>query len=85
MVYVDGYGNAMLGRRASTLQESARILRAGQLIPSARTFSEVPRGAAFSYGNANGLAEIAVNQGRACDVLGLCVGDAVKIWEPDLN
>jgi S-adenosylmethionine hydrolase len=31
----------------------------------AETFSDRPPGAAFWYENSNGLAEIAVNQGRA--------------------
>ena len=46
---------------------------------SATTFSEVERGAPFWYENSSGLVEIAVNQGRASDRLGLAVGDAVAL------
>lgn len=43
------------------------------------TFSDLPPGAAFWYENSNGLAEIAVNQGRADRELGLSIGMPVKI------
>ncbi|HHQ42210.1 MAG TPA: hypothetical protein ENK20_07955, partial [Chromatiales bacterium] len=38
-----------------------------------------PPGEAFWYENANGLVEIAVNQGRADTVLGLAPGAAVRV------
>jgi len=44
-----------------------------------RTFSDRPPGAAFWYENSNGLAEIAVNQGRADRDLGLAIGSPVEI------
>ena len=37
------------------------------------------RGTAFWYENSNGLAEIAVNQGRADHELGLTIGFRVEI------
>jgi len=43
------------------------------------TFGDRPPGAAFWYANSNGLAEIAVNQGRADRELGLAVGTPVEI------
>jgi S-adenosylmethionine hydrolase len=56
------------------------LLRAGEVrIARARTFSDVAPGAAFWYENANGLAEIAVNCGRADQVLGLGVGSEIFI------
>jgi S-adenosylmethionine hydrolase len=45
----------------------------------ARTFGDLPPGAAFWYENSNGLVEIAVNQGRADRALGLSVGTPVEI------
>jgi S-adenosylmethionine hydrolase len=46
---------------------------------SERTFCDRPPGAAFWYENSNGLAEIAVNQGRADRDLGLAIGISVEI------
>lgn len=81
IVYVDRYGNLMTGMRVAGLGEDD-VLEAGRLrLRHAWTFSEVGRGRAFWYGNANGLVEIAVNQGRASDVVGLAVGDEVRFQE----
>jgi len=79
IVYVDGYGNAITGVRAAVLGRDD-VLRAGQRrIARARTFGDVAPGAAFWYENANGLAEIAVNRGRADQALGLGVGSEIFI------
>jgi S-adenosylmethionine hydrolase len=79
IVYVDGYGNAITGVRAAVLGPDD-VLRAGERrIARARTFCEVAPGAAFWYENANGLAEIAVNRGRADEALGLAVGSEIFI------
>ena len=79
VVYIDGYGNAMVGVRARTLPRSARLEIAGRPVRRGRTFADVPPGAPLWYANANGLVEIAVNRGRAVEVLGLQVGSAVGI------
>jgi S-adenosyl-L-methionine hydrolase (adenosine-forming) len=79
IVYVDHYGNAMTGIRAAALPPAARLAIAGRTLERARTFGDRPPGAAFWYENSNGLAEIAVNQGRADRNLGLSVGAAVAI------
>jgi S-adenosylmethionine hydrolase len=75
IVYVDTYGNAMTGLRASTLSAGARI----NGLARAATFSSVRPGEAFWYQKANGLAEIAVNRGSAAVALGLKVGDPIQI------
>ncbi|MGE0386768.1 MAG: S-adenosyl-l-methionine hydroxide adenosyltransferase family protein [Gammaproteobacteria bacterium] len=79
VIYVDAFGNAMTGRRACTLPAGAAIAVGGVRLPRATTFSDVPADTAFWYENANGLVEIAVNQGRADAVLGLAPGTAVCI------
>jgi len=79
IVYVDVYGNAMTGIRASTLPADAVLTAGGTRIAPARTFGAVGPGEPLWYGNSNGLAEIAVNRGRAEDVLGLKVGDPVTV------
>ncbi len=80
IVYLDHYGNAMTGLRAALLPTDAGLRAAGRVLERARTFSDRPPGAAFWYENSNGLAEIAVNQGRADRDLGLSIGTAVEIW-----
>jgi len=79
IIYIDHFGNAMTGLRMAMLPGGATLAVAGQLLELARTFSDRPPGAAFYYENANGLVEIAVNQGRADRDLGLSVGSPVKI------
>jgi S-adenosylmethionine hydrolase len=79
IVYVDYFGNAMVGVRAAMLPSGARLAAAGRVLERARTFSDLPPGVAFWYENSNGLAEIAVNLGRADRDLGLTIGSPVEI------
>lgn len=79
IVYVDHYGNLLSGMRAAALNEASSVEACGMRLVHAKTFSDVAPGTAFWYANANGLVEIAVNQGSACDVLGLKVGDKLRI------
>lgn len=77
IVYADHYGNLMTGIRVSSVGEDSVLEAAGRQLRRAVTFSSVEPGQAFWYGNANGLVEIAVNQGRASQVMRLGVGDRV--------
>jgi S-adenosylmethionine hydrolase len=78
IVYVDRFGNLLTGLRASGV--TARRLRfKGKTLARARTFGDVPEGHGFWYENANGLAEIAVNGGRADRQFGAGIGDLVEI------
>ena len=79
VIYIDHFGNAMTGLRARQVPGHARLRARDKLLPSARTFSAVPLGSAFWYENANGLVEIAVNQGRADHMFDLAVGDSIEI------
>jgi S-adenosylmethionine hydrolase len=79
IVYVDHYGNAITGLRAAQLPNLTRLSASGRVFDHARTFSDVPEGEAFWYENSNGLAEIAVNTGRADAALGIAVGSPVTI------
>jgi len=76
VVYIDHYGNAITGVRATVISESAVLTVSDHKIHAARTFSSTQPGQVFWYPNSNGLVEIAVNLGRACDVLGLKIGAA---------
>jgi hypothetical protein len=80
VIYIDGFGNVMTGLRAEKLPPTARlILKNGRNIVRARTFSDVPKGGVFWYENANGLAEIAMNCGRADTALDLSVGSPISV------
>ena len=69
----------MTGLRAALIPDGARLAAAGRVLGRRRTFSDVPEGEAFWYENSNGLAEIAVNAGRADTALGLAIGTPVAI------
>lgn len=77
VIYVDRFGNLMSGIGAAGRSTASSLLVGGRMMAHARTFCEAPIGEAFWYENALGLVEIAVNQGRACDQLGLLPGDAI--------
>jgi len=79
VVYVDIYGNVLTGLRAAVLGDDVELVVARRRVKRARTFGDVPVGDAIWYENSNGLAEIAVNQGRADSALGLRVGDEIKV------
>jgi len=82
VIYVDDYGNAITGRRADTVAAEAIVHVAEYMIPPARTFGDVPVGAPIWYRNANGLVEIAVNQGRADATLCIDVATPIAVEVP---
>jgi S-adenosylmethionine hydrolase len=82
IVYVDRFGNLISGVRASVLAKTAWIEIGGKKLSQARTFSDVALGRVFWYENANGLVELAVNQGRADQMLGAGVGTRIVIRSP---
>lgn len=77
IIYVDHFGNLITGVRATSL-DSRASLRIGEItMPRVRTFSDVAPGSPLCYENANGLLEVALNQGRACDYFSASVGTPV--------
>lgn len=76
-IYVDHYGNVMTGLRAAAVPETTHFRAGTHHLAHARTFSAVPPGAVFCYGNSLGLVEFAANQASAAVLLGLKVGDVV--------
>lgn len=82
IVYLDRFGNAMTGLRAKEIPDKAELQVGGRNLSKSRTFSDVAQGEAFWYENANGLVEVAVNQGRADEVLRLGIGDPVAVIMP---
>lgn len=83
IIYVDVFGNAITGVRASTISANAEILVSDRRLQRATTFSDVPRGEAFWYENSNGLLELAVNLGRADAILGIERGSSIRISEQE--
>jgi S-adenosylmethionine hydrolase len=79
VVYLDHFGNAMTGVRATMMPSDVRLVAAGRVLERARTFSDLPVRTPFWYENSNGLVEIAVNQGRADRELGLAIGTPVEL------
>ena len=79
VIYLDHYGNAMTGLRAATLTPDQAVVVDGHVLGRARTFGDVAPGQAFWYENANGLVEIAVNQGSAVNKLNLTLGSDIAL------
>lgn len=81
IIYIDGYGNVLTGRRAATLPRGMSPVVADQPVIGARTFAEVDPGVPFWYRNSIGLVEIAVNQGNAARRFGVEVGDSLRFQQ----
>ena len=79
IVYIDHFGNAITGMRACNIEPSTIVRVTGHTLRSAQIFSAVNVGEAFWYENSNGLVEIAVNKGRANEVLDLMVGTVIGV------
>jgi len=81
IIYVDHFGNAVTGLRACSLDHGASLAIGGQRLRYAPTFSAVALGQPFWYENANGLVEIAANQGNAARLLDLRLGMDVSVLD----
>ncbi len=79
VLYIDHYGNAVTGIRASSLNKDSVIHVGRHRLTYIRVFAEAPPDEPFWYENANGLVEIAVNRGNAAQWLGLKLGDALDV------
>lgn len=79
VIYVDRYGNACTGVRASGVRRDAVVCAAGERLAYARVFGEAKAGKPFWYENSLGLVEIAANRESAASLLGLRVGDTISI------
>jgi hypothetical protein len=79
VIYLDHFGNAITGLRERAISATTRIEVAGRVLSHARTFGCVAPGVPFWYENANGLVELAVNQGDAGASLGLKIGMPIRL------
>jgi len=82
VIYIDGYGNLFTNLPAAGVDVGAVVLAGGKRIAYARTFVDAPAGEPFWYSNSIGLVELAVNQGKANETLGLGLGDSIEIESP---
>jgi hypothetical protein len=79
VIYVDAFGNAVTGVRASAVPPRSAVNLGGYSLMKANTFVDVPPSRAFWYENASGLIEIAVNRGHAADRFMLRIGSPIVI------
>lgn len=79
VIYIDGYGNCMLGRRWPDDKRLLEVTADSVRIGTVETFSDVPRGEVICYKNSLGLVEIAVNQGSAAARLDLQIGSQLAV------
>ncbi|WP_438941458.1 SAM hydrolase/SAM-dependent halogenase family protein [Micromonospora deserti] len=77
---VDHFGNVQLAAPATLLEPLPGRLRvAGRDAARGRTFGDVPAGALVVHADSAGLVAVAVNGGRAADLLGVAPGDPLRI------
>ncbi|MGC1210031.1 MAG: SAM-dependent chlorinase/fluorinase [Micromonospora sp.] len=77
---VDRFGNVQLAASADLLAGlPARVLVAGSEAVHGRTFGDAPAGSLVAYVDSAGLVAVAVNNGRAVDVLGVRPGDLLPV------
>ncbi|ABM61607.1 protein of unknown function DUF62 [Halorhodospira halophila SL1] len=81
LIYTDGFGNLISGRRGASAPSHADVLIGGEALGQAEKFADVPEGTAFWYVNALGLVEVAVNSGSAAARLGAAPGTPLR-WRP---
>ena len=81
ILYIDHYGNAWTGLRGAIVGAGmeARLEVKGRALAWHQFFADARKGEPFWYVNSAGLVEIAVNRGHAAQLLGLAVGDMVKL------
>jgi S-adenosylmethionine hydrolase len=85
VLLVDRFGNLVTNIPGAALEEmggpgAVRLRLGAAFIDTvATTFSDVPRGVALVYVGSGEHIEVAVNEGRAADLLHVAVGDRVRL------
>jgi len=79
VIYIDHYGNAMIGVRGTAVPRTCTIDTGSHRLRYASTFSDSTPGQCFWYTNSGGLIELSCNQASAAQVLGLEIGQVVEI------
>lgn len=79
ILYIDHFGNAWTGIRGGLVDTGNGVEVKGTVLTWRRIFSEAAKGEAFWYINSSGLVEIAANRANAAELLGLKVGDPIRL------
>lgn len=79
VVAVDHFGNLATNVKMSDVHPPAEVEVGGERVPLVEFYEQVPYGKTVALGDSLGYLEIAVNQGRATDVLGLKKGAPVRV------
>jgi S-adenosyl-L-methionine hydrolase (adenosine-forming) len=80
ILYIDHYGNAWTGIRGGLAEPTATKIEVhGKTLPWRKVFSDAAKSEPFWFVNSAGLVEIAANRDNAAQLLGLAVGDVVKL------
>lgn len=77
VLYVDEFGNVVLNLEDYGTTRYVEI--EGHRIAHVNTYGEVKKGELLALKGSHGYLEIAVNQGSAAEVLGVRIGDAVRV------
>jgi len=80
VLYVDRFGNLISNIPVSGCGGEREVVCGGRSVgPIRQAYANAERGEALALINSMGLVEVAVNGGRACDVLGAGVGTEVRV------
>ncbi len=79
VIYIDHYGNAWTGVRGGLQDRDVKMRIRDRELVYRRTFVEAEKGQPFWYVNSVGLIEIAANRCSATELLGLTIGDMVRL------
>lgn len=79
VVYIDRYGNAMTGVRASAVAPTTVLGLGDAWFEHQRTFGDAVSGQPFWLANSCGLVELALREDSVARCLGLGVGDRLRV------
>jgi S-adenosylmethionine hydrolase len=90
VVYVDRFGNVQLGVEEPEFEvgqvlELATASGRSELVRYTRTFADAGAGELILYEDSYRRLAVAVNQGDAADVLGVAIGDELRIRSASLG
>jgi len=85
VIHIDHYGNAITNISQAEFKKIAKNrrysiqVRSNQVNKAVEAYDDVPEGEMLAVFGSSGLLEIAINQGRAKDLLGIRLKDTVRI------
>ena len=80
VLHIDHFGNLITNIRISNAKSPIAVVISGRRIKEvSRTFGDVEPGGLVAYAGSSGHLEIAVREGNAARVLGMDIGDPVRV------